>query len=77
MTNKYLPVEGHPNLVRDSLTNAIINTDFQSSSNYISNKTKRLLEKQKIEDISKELESLKSDINEIKMLLRNISNEPR
>ena len=46
--NRYVKVEGHPHLVRDIQTNAIINTDSQSSNNYTLIKKRREEEKKKI-----------------------------
>lgn len=69
--NKYAKVEGHPNIVRDLKTNAILNTDSQSMQNYIMNKNKKLLEKKRLESMANDIEDLKSSINEIKNLLRD------
>lgn len=60
--NRYLKVEGHENLLRDSLTGAIINTDKpvqKSFSKQFSNA---------IDDIN----TLKEELSEIKQLLREI-----
>lgn len=73
--NRYAKVEGHPNIVRDLKTNAIINTDSQGLNNYISSKTRRSNEKQKLESLSDDVEKLKFSIEEIKQLLRTIVNE--
>ena len=72
--NKYAKVEGHPNLLRDLSSNAIINTDTLSFNQYNLNKQKRTSEKQKIDKIEFELNDLKSSIEEIKFLLKGIIN---
>lgn len=69
--HRYAKVEGHPNIVRDLKTNAILNADTQSMQNYITNKNKRSLEKKKLESMANDIEDLKSSINEIKNLLRD------
>lgn len=74
---QYAKVEGHPNLLRDLTTNAIINTDQLSSDQYTKLKNKKSQEKQKIEKLSSDVEDLKSSIEEIKNLLRSISNGSR
>ncbi|NBP04088.1 MAG: hypothetical protein EBU90_29140 [Proteobacteria bacterium] len=77
MKNKYAKVEGHPNIIRDLKTNAIINTDIQGMQNYISSKNRRLNEKQKLESLTDDVEKMKSSIEEIKQLLKGLVNESR
>lgn len=62
---RYLKVEGHSYLVRDTVTNAIIN---QNSSEY-----KNYKQLKKVKDQEKErIDKLENDISEIKSLLRQI-----
>jgi predicted transcriptional regulator len=65
-----IPVEGHNNLFRDRFTGAIVNTDRSAYSNYIRMKE----QKQKEKD---ELNQIKSDIEEIKSLLKELTNGSR
>ena len=67
---KYAKVEGHSNLIRDLKTNAIINTDYNSSTQYDTIRKKRKEEKTKIE-------SLENEIKEIKTLLNQLINDSR
>jgi hypothetical protein len=69
---KYAKVEGHPNLLRDLSTNAIINTDNIGSEQYLKVREQKLQEKKKLSNMESEIEDIKSSINEIKTLLRNI-----
>jgi len=62
-----IPVDGHHNLFRDPNTGAIINSDKAGYMQYIRLKEQRQKEKN-------ELDQLKSDIAEIKSLLREITN---
>lgn len=62
-----IPVEGHNNLFRDRETGAILNTDKSAYINYIKMKEKRQRERN-------ELDAIKSDIEEIKSLLRELTN---
>ena len=62
-----IPVKGYPNLYRDEKTGAIINCDSQSYNQYIISSTNRETQK-------REIEQMKNDINEIKMLLKEIIN---
>jgi formiminotetrahydrofolate cyclodeaminase len=72
---KYAKVEGHPNLLRDLSTNAIVNTDSISSGHYTMLKNRKISEKTKIDNLESELCELKSSINEIKCLLKDLINE--
>jgi hypothetical protein len=69
---KYAKVEGHPHLLRDLSTNAIINTDSIQSQQYIKAKQNKQSEREKIDRIESELNEVKSSLNEIKSMLRNL-----
>lgn len=58
-------VKGHPNLYRDEQTGAIVNCDNQAYNQYMNSLNNRNLQKQEIENI-------KTDIAEIKSLLKEI-----
>ena len=61
----YIKVEGHPNLVRDKNTGAILNinkTEIEAS------RIKKEKEKQK----DREIEQLKNDVSEIKSMLNKL-----
>lgn len=62
-----IPVEGHKHLYRDENSGAIVNCDTAAYSQYV--KMKREKEKQK-----EEITQIKSDIEEIKILLKEIIN---
>jgi predicted transcriptional regulator len=62
MDNRYLKVEGHENLFRDSYTGAIVNTDKPAPRNFSRQFSTA------IDDIN----TLKEEISEIKQLLREI-----
>lgn len=62
-----IPVEGHKNLYRDDKTGAIINCDQQGYVNYISQKKER-------EKLKNDVQNLKSELSEIKLLLKEIIN---
>ena len=71
-----IPVEGEKDLFRDPRTNAIINTNQSDYLSYINNRKIRQNEKNKIDILEKDVNSIKNDLNEIKSLLRSIANEP-
>lgn len=62
-----IPVEGHKHLYRDENSGAIVNCDTLGYSQYIKMKS----EKQKQKE---EIDQLKTDIEEIKLLLKEIIN---
>lgn len=74
MENRYAQVEGYPGLIRDLKTNAILNTDTQASSHYVSSKERRFKEKEKFKILENDINELKFSLNEIKQLLKDISN---
>jgi hypothetical protein len=74
MMRNYARVEGHSNLVRDLNSNAIINTDNTELIQYNKMKQNRENQSKRISNIESELSELKSSIDEIKQLLRDISN---
>jgi len=73
--NQYAKVEGHPNLLRDLKTNAIINTDTVSLDHYTIAKRKKEEEVKRIDNLENELSEIKSSINEIKQLLKALKYE--
>jgi len=71
---KYLKVKDQENLVRDTYSNAIINTDIDGYNEYIQNYKKVYNEKQRIKNLEDDMSQMKNDLNEIKELLRGLSN---
>ena len=65
-------VKGHSDLVRDPVTNAIINTNKSKYEEYISRRKLKKNETQKVQDLEDELSCIKDDLNEIKSLLKEI-----
>lgn len=68
----YIPVEGNSNLMRNSVTNAIVNVDSKEYNSYIENCKIKLKKSEKIEKIESELYEIKDEISEIKNLLRKL-----
>ena len=69
-----MKIEGHPNLIKDENSNAILNTNNSEYENYIQSRAKRKQGTNRIDNMENDLKSLKDDINEIKSLLRALSN---
>ena len=64
---KYVKVKGHDNLVRNSDSNFIVNTNQSGYQEYLSHKNKA-------ESMEEDLATLKNEISEIKSLLRELVN---
>ncbi len=69
-----MKVEGHSDLIRDEYTNAILNVDSSEYDNYIRRRAQRKQGTDRIDNMEDDLKSLKDDINEIKTLLKALSN---
>jgi len=74
---KNLKVKGHEHLIRNTETNAIINTNKSEYDEYLSRRNSTLKEKEKIHNLESDVANMKDDLNEIKSLLRSLINEPR
>ena len=71
---KHTNVEGQADLVRDNSTGAILNNDTSQYNQYLSLRAKRKQGTDRIDNMENDLKNLKDDINEIKTLLRALSN---
>ena len=71
---KHINVEGHNDLVRENNSNAILNKNYSEYDNYIQSRAKRKHGSERIDNMENDLKNLKDDINEIKTLLRALSN---
>ena len=60
-----IPVEGHKNLFRDEKTGAIINMNTVGYSNYLSDKRRNSDKQAEMDEMKKEIETLKSLLNEL------------
>jgi len=65
----YLKVDGNDNLVRDTSSKAIINTNVKEYYNYVEKRNMMLKQKQELEKQSQEINNLKKDMSEIKDML--------
>ena len=67
-------VKEHSNLLKDSRTGQIIDTDENSYQRYISGKKARQTAKKKVMTVEEDLANLKNEISEIKSLLKELVN---
>ena len=69
-----IPVEGNNDLVRDPNTDQIINTNTNAYEQYMNRRRQRKLEKEKSLSVEEDLAGLKSEMSEIKSLLKELVN---
>tara|TARA_B100001564_G_C20564006_1_gene635121 strand:- start:422 stop:646 length:225 start_codon:yes stop_codon:yes gene_type:complete len=71
----HLKVENETSLIRDLNSNAIINTNQSDYEKFVNLSRKKYQEKKDYEDLKSDVKSLKDDMSEIKLLLKNIVNK--
>ena len=67
-------VQGHSNLVRDLKTQAIVNTDSDAYARYMARNAKQSKKDDEMRSVVREVNSLKTEMREIKDLLIEIKN---
>ena len=67
-------VKGHTHLVRDLKSQAIINTDSDAYARYMARKAKQAKKDDEMRSVVREVNSLKTEMREIKDLLVEIKN---
>ena len=65
-------MEGHKDLARDPETNAIINVNNLEYTQYLSRREVKTEKNQKVQTIEEDLANVKSELNEIKSLLKEL-----
>ena len=68
----YIKVEGYNNLVRDIRSNAIVNSNKSEFQLYMKRRKERSLQGDKLRNVCKEINSLKTEFREIKELLTKV-----
>jgi len=72
--SNFIPVEGNTDLVRDPNTDQIINTNTSAYQQYVNRREQRKREKEKSLTVEEDLANLKSELSEIKSLLKELVN---
>jgi hypothetical protein len=70
--SKLVKVEGHSSLVRDTYSNGIINTNASEYKIYMQRVRSREQQGDQIRNAVKEINTLKTELREIKNLLKEI-----
>ena len=65
-----LQVEDRPQLVKDDVTKAVLNTDTTALEAY----KKRREQQRSVQNMCEEIDEIKNDINDIKVLLKQFIN---
>jgi hypothetical protein len=69
--NELIQIKDNSNLLRDVNTNSILNSNRSEYENYLLLKSKKEFEKERIKFIETEVNQIKSDISEIKNLIKS------
>jgi len=72
MTREYREVEGYPDLVRDTTSHAIINRNTGAYEQARKRAAAAQKQRDEIRDTTREINHLKSEMHEIKNLLREL-----
>jgi hypothetical protein len=72
MKENYIPVEGHIDLVRDNNSHAIINRNTGAYEKAKRRAAAAQAQRDEIRDTTREINHLKSEMHEIKNLLREL-----
>lgn len=71
---EYIKVKDKDNLYRDSYSNGIVNGDYDSYQQYISNYKQKMNENENIKKMKDDIDLIRNDLDDIKNLLKNILN---
>ena len=70
----YIKVKDNEHFIRDTNSNCIVNTNKAEYEEYLSRRKLKKSEKNKVENIERDISTLRSEITEIKDLLRSLVN---
>ena len=66
-----IPVENHPGLFRDSVTNAIVNRSKSDYERYTKTRNNMLSKEERINHLEEKVDNLSNDIGDIKSMLQS------
>jgi len=72
MDNEFIKVKDHKNLMRDPLSNGILNDNQSDYDEYVARRDAANKAKEKSSNMEEDLANLKGEINEIKSLLKEL-----
>ncbi len=65
-------IEGHSDLARDPITGSILNVNNHDYEHYVSSRSAKKAKRDQTENMEQDLANLKSEMNEIKSLLKEL-----
>jgi hypothetical protein len=74
---EFYEMKGHKDLARDPETNAIINVNNLEYTQYLSRREVKIEKNEKVQTMEEDLANVKSELNEIKSLLKELLNGSR
>ena len=72
MNNEFIKVKDHQNLMRDPLSNGILNDNQSDYDEYVARREAANKAKEKSSKMEEDLANLKGEINDIKSLLKKL-----
>ena len=69
---EFYEMEGHKDLARDPETGAIVNVNNLEYTQYLSRREVKTEKNQKVQTMEQDLANVKSELNEIKSLLKEL-----
>jgi polyhydroxyalkanoate synthesis regulator phasin len=70
----YIKVKNNNHLYRDTESNCIINTDKSEYEQYLARKQQKQSEVNKVDNLERDISTLRNEITEIKDMLRSLVN---
>ena len=70
----YIKVKDNEHLIKNTKSNFIVNTNKSEYDEYIARRKLKQSEKQKVENIERDISTLRNEITEIKDMLRSLVN---
>ncbi len=70
-------VKGHKDLPRDPETNTIVNVNRLEYEQYVAKRKAKSEKNQQVQTMEEDLANVKSELNEIKSLLKELINGPK
>ena len=71
---EFIKVKDNEHLIKNTKSNLIVNTNKSEYDEYIARRKLKQSEKQKVENIERDISTLRNEITEIKDMLRSLVN---
>ena len=71
----YVKVKDHDHLMRNTQSNCIVNTNTAEYEEYLTRRKLKKSEKNKVDNLERDISTLRNEITEIKDMLRSLVND--